>query len=66
MKRKSKYKTNATIKDETNYFTWTYKLGRWAKRRLSKARRKYHKDLLRHGKGKEPTGIESETNYKYW
>lgn len=66
MKRKSKYKTNATIRDESNSYIWPEKLGKWAKKRLSKARRKYAKDLLKHGKGKEPTGIESETNFKYW
>jgi len=40
--------------------------GKWWKRRLSKARRKYIKSLLKTGRGKEPTGIESEVNGKGW
>jgi hypothetical protein len=41
-------------------------IGRWYKRRLSKARRRYVRDLLRFGRAKEPTGIESEVNWKGW
>lgn len=40
--------------------------GRWMKRRLSKARRRYIKSVLRTGRGKEPTRIESEVNWKGW
>jgi len=48
--------------------TWGNKprLGRWFKRRLSKARRRYIKQLLWYGRGKEPTSIESEVSWKGW
>lgn len=46
--------------------TWPRGLGRWMKRRLSKARRKYAKERLNGRKGKEPSGIESEVNWKGW
>lgn len=47
-------------------WVWSYKSGhgRWCKRRLSKARRRYAKQMIRFGRGKEPTGIESYVNYK--
>jgi len=41
-------------------------MGRWYKRMLSKARRRYWKMMLRFGKGKEPTNKEREVNYKGW
>lgn len=40
--------------------------GRWWKRQLSKARRRYINALLRSGRGKEPIGLESEVNWKGW
>jgi hypothetical protein len=41
-------------------------IGRFWKRRLSKARRRYIRDLLRLGRGKEPAGLESVVNWKDW
>jgi len=41
-------------------------LGRYYKRRLSKARRKHTKELLAGRRGKEPVGIESECSWKGW
>lgn len=48
--------------------TWGNKIGigRYYKRRLSKARRRYAKDLIKFGRGKEPTGLESEINWRGW
>ena len=40
--------------------------GRYMKRRLSKARRKYAKQMIKHGRGKEPVTLESEVNWKGW
>jgi hypothetical protein len=40
--------------------------GRFWKRRLSKARRRYVRALLKCGRGKEPVGIESTVNWKNW
>lgn len=40
--------------------------GRWWKRKLSKARRRYAKMTLRGIRYKEPTGIESEVNWRTW
>lgn len=40
--------------------------GRYWKRKLSKARRKYHKMVIRYGRGREPTWLESEVNWKTW
>lgn len=40
--------------------------GRYWKRLLSKARRKYAKMLLRFGRGKDTTDKESIVNYKTW
>ncbi len=42
------------------------RMGRYYKRRLSKARRKYAKEQLAGRRGKEPVGIERECNYKGW
>lgn len=46
--------------------TWRNKpgLGRWWKRQLSKARRRYVKQVVNLGRGHEPTGYESEVNWK--
>jgi len=38
--------------------------GRYWKRQLSKARRRYAKMLIWFGRGKEPTHYESECNWK--
>lgn len=48
--------------------TWGNKRGhgRYYKHRLSKARRRYAKDLIKFGRGKEPTGLESEINWRGW
>lgn len=48
--------------------TWGNKrgMGRFWKRQLSKARRRYAKNLLKYGRGKEPVGLESEVNWKGW
>jgi len=40
------------------------KNGRYWKRRLAKARRRYIKSVLRTGRGKEPVGYESTVDYK--
>ena len=40
--------------------------GKYWKRKLNKARRKYAKDLLKFGRGKEPVDLESEVNWKLW
>lgn len=40
--------------------------GRWWKRALAKARRRYIRAQLLGIKGKEPTGYESEVNWKTW
>lgn len=40
--------------------------GRFWKRQLSKARRRYARQLIRFGRGKEPTWYERECNYKTW
>ena len=40
--------------------------GRYMKRSLSKARRRYAKCKLRGISAKEPTGLESLVNYKGW
>jgi hypothetical protein len=40
--------------------------GKWWKRRLHKARRRWYKARLRGQRGKEPTDIESEVNWKSW
>ena len=42
------------------------RVGRYWKRQLSKARRRFAKQVLRHGRGKEPTRYESECNWKTW
>jgi len=41
-------------------------IGKWWKRRLHKARRQWYKARLRGQRGKEPTGLESEVNWKSW
>jgi hypothetical protein len=48
--------------------TWGNKphLGRWYKRRLSKARRRYIRTLIRLGRAKEPIGLEREVNWRGW
>ena len=48
--------------------TWSGKAGngRYWKRQLSKARRRYWKMLLRFGYARYPTRIEREVNYKGW
>lgn len=40
--------------------------GRFWKRCLWKARRRYAKQLLRHGRGNEPVHYESTVNWKDW
>lgn len=45
---------------------WPRGTGKYWKRRLSKARRRYAKDLIKLGKGREPTTIESNVNFKLW
>jgi len=40
--------------------------GRWWKRQLSKARRRYARALLAQGRGKEPVRYERECNWKLW
>jgi hypothetical protein len=42
------------------------KQGRYWKRQLSKSRRRYAKQMIRFGRGKEPTRYERECNYKTW
>ena len=39
-------------------------IGKYWKRRLAKARRRYIKAILRGDKGKCPLGLESEVNWK--
>ena len=39
-------------------------MGRWYKRRLSKARRRYARQLIRFGRGKSPANVETECNWK--
>jgi len=39
-------------------------LGRYLKRRLSKARRKYYKNILRGLRGKEPVTLEGRVNWR--
>jgi len=48
--------------------TWGNKegIGRYWKRILSKARRRYAKAELRGERGKEPVGLESTVNWKSW
>lgn len=41
-------------------------VGRYWKRKLSKARRKHAKEQLNGRRGKEPTAIESEVNWRTW
>jgi hypothetical protein len=41
-------------------------IGRWWKRQLSKARRRYIKHTLRGIRSKEPTGYESVVNWRTW
>jgi hypothetical protein len=41
-------------------------VGRYWKRRLSKGRRKYSKMILQHGRGKEPTYLESMVHMRTW
>lgn len=41
-------------------------VGRYWKRQLAKARRRYIKALLRGDRGKEPTHLESEVNWRTW
>jgi hypothetical protein len=62
--RQKKRERNAAI-------CWTCKwpgpgTGRWWKRKLSKARRRYAKMTLQGIRYKEPNGIESEVNWKTW
>ena len=40
--------------------------GRWWKRQLSKARRKYSKHMILYGRAREPLGWERECNWKLW
>jgi len=45
--------------------TWSGSgIGRWHKRRLSKARRRYAKQLIRFGRGKSPANVEGDVNWK--
>jgi len=39
-------------------------LGRYWKRKLSKARRRYAKDILRGLRGKEPVNLEGRVNWR--
>lgn len=41
-------------------------IGRFVKRQLSKARRRYARQLLQSGRGNPPTKWESEANWKCW
>ena len=45
---------------------WPEGVGRYWKRKLSKARRKFIKSFLKFGRGKEPVDLESEVNWKLW
>ena len=54
-----------------NFTKWNWcwsspHMGRFWKRCLSKARRRYIKSVLMFGRGKETTGYETECNYKNW
>lgn len=42
------------------------KTGRYAKRQLAKARRRFTKNVLEYGRGKSPSHYESECNWKTW
>ena len=45
--------------------TWSgIGIGRWYKRRLSKARRRYAKQMIKFGRGKSPANVETEVNWK--
>jgi len=39
-------------------------IGRWHKKRLSKARRRYARQLIWFGRGKSPANYETECNWK--
>jgi len=41
-------------------------IGKFWKRRLNKARRKYIKNLIWFGRGKEPVSKESKINWRNW
>lgn len=41
-------------------------IGKWWKRKLHKARRRWYKERLHGRRGKEPTAYESEVNWKTW
>lgn len=59
-----------TNKNDAYHFTHTWGnsagRGRYIKRQLSKARRRFWKSLVRFGRGKSPSNYESETNWKGW
>lgn len=46
--------------------TWGDSGGKWTKRQLSKARRRYIKAILLGHLAKEPTGWESTVNWRSW
>lgn len=50
----------------TEMWSNTPGMGKWYKRQLSKARRRYIKFTLLGIRVKEPTGWESEVNWKAW
>jgi len=48
--------------------TWGNKVGygKFLKRQRNRAERRYAKQVLKHGRGKEPVGQNSECNWKGW